>query len=67
MAIGYAVDNFHSIDVFDENGTIIFSIATSGQPDGLAGFTPANVTVRNGKFIDIYTETGALIRSIPAA
>lgn len=65
MAIGYAVNNLYSVDVYDQNGTLIFSIATSGPPDGLAGFTSANVTVRNGQAIDIYDEMGALIRSIP--
>lgn len=64
MAIAYAIDRGHSVEVYDENGACTFCIPTS-EPNSLAGYTNSTVTVRSYHCIDVYDEQGAIIRSIP--
>lgn len=52
--IGMAMQEGGFVRVYDENGSILFSL-----PGELVGYTSSTVSIKDGSFIRVYDSTGS--------
>ena len=66
MAIANAVQRGSLIYVYNEKGSLIFTLPSgSGPKDGLKGYTSGGVNVQRGNLIYMYNDRGSLSHTVP--
>ena len=67
MAIANAVQRGSFIYVYNEKGSVMFTVPSgSGPKDGLKGYTQSSVNVQRGSFIYMYNDRGSITHTVPA-
>jgi len=62
MAIGTAVQRSSIVYVYDEKGSLLFSLPSGmNEKDGLTGYTSGTVTIRRANIIYTYNDKGQQI------